>query len=619
MKKILPLSLALSLLISLPIHAQKPSIKHIAPTNWWAGMKESQLQILLHGDNLAKYQVSIKATDVTLLETVREENPNYLILYLDIKQAKSQDFQIILTDSRGKTYPINYSLKQRSPEANAIQGFNSEDVLYLIMPDRFANGDTKNDIVKGFHPDKVDRNNSFARHGGDLLGIEKHLDYFEDLGVTALWLNPVQENNMPEGSYHGYAITDYYQVDARFGGNEAFKRFVTEANKRGLKVVMDMIFNHCGTENYLFKDMPSKEWFNHNANYVQTTYHTYVKSDPYATDYAKKLALDGWFVSSMPDFNQKNKHLERYLIQNSIWWIEYAGIQGIRQDTHPYADFDMMSRWCKAILREYPKFNIVGETWLNSNALISYWQKDSKLAAPLNSELPTVMDFPLMNIINSAFDEKTEDWSGGLARIHEYLMQDFVYPNPNGLLTFLDNHDTSRFARNEEQAKNLTRYKQALAFLLTTRGIPQIYYGTEVLMAADKKDGDGNLRADFLGGWEGDNRSYFKPTDRSTEEQEAYTYLKKLIKWRKSNKVASLGSLRHQTPRHGIYIYQRSYQGKYISVVFNGTSENAKIDHEYWKNILPSSSAKDIISEEMIDINKIEELPPRATLILEYQ
>lgn len=617
MKKIF-LSLALIPFLGLGMNAQKPNIQHIAPKSWWAGMNDSKLQILLHGTNLKNYKVDIKAKGIKLLEVAHEDNPNYAILYLDTQGAPAQDFSIILTDAKGKTYPIAYKLDARKAHASEIQGFDSSDVLYLIMPDRFANGDSKNDYVKGLYQDKVDRQNGSARHGGDLLGIQQHLDYFKDLGVTALWLNPVQENNMPEGSYHGYAITDYYEVDPRFGGNEAFKNFVTQARSQGLKVVMDMIFNHCGTENYLFKDMPSKNWFNFDGKYTQTTYHTAVQSDPYATEYAKKLAIDGWFVASMPDFNQRNRHVEKYLIQNSIWWIEYAGIQGIRQDTHPYADFDMMSRWCQAIHKEYPKYNIVGETWLNSNVLVSYWQKDSRLAAPRNSGLPTVMDFPLMSLMNQAFDEKTEDWHGGFSKLYEYLSQDIVYANPNSLLTFLDNHDTDRFAKNEELARNANRYKQALAFLLTTRGIPQIYYGTEVLMSGNKSKGDGYVRTDFLGGWQGDKRSYFDSQQRTKEEQEAYTYTQKLLKWRQGNKVISQGTLRHQTPRGGVYVYQRSLGDKHVSVVFNGRDEASKIDWEYWANLLPQTEAKDIISGQTIDIKKLGELAPRQTLILEY-
>lgn len=475
-------------------------VKKVAPTFWWADMKNPELQILLYGDNISSCDVSISSKDILLKDVVKQENPNYLILYMDLSEATPQTFHITLKQGKKQTV-VPYEIKQRKADASNVEGFNSGDVLYLIMPDRFANGNPSNDVVPEMLETKVDRNDPFARHGGDLAGIENNLDYLSNLGVTAIWLNPIQENDMKEGSYHGYAITDYYQVDRRLGSNEEFCKLVEQAHSKGMKVVMDMIFNHCGSENYLFKDMPSKDWFNFKGNYTQTSYKTASVQDVHASDYERKIAVDGWFTESMPDLNQRNRHVARYLIQSSIWWIEYAGINGIRQDTHPYADFDMMSEWCKAVTDEYPDFNIVGETWLNSNVLVSFWQKDSRLAAPRNSNLRTVMDFPLMEQMNKAFDEETTDWNGGLYRLYDYLTQDLVYADPMNLLVFLDNHDTSRFYLNEEATQNIDRYKQALVFLLTTRGIPQIYYGTEILMAADKANGDGLLRCDFPGGW----------------------------------------------------------------------------------------------------------------------
>ena len=518
--------------------ARAMEIKKVAPSFWWAGMKNPELQILLYGEDLALSDVSVSGEGIYLKETVRQDNPNYLLLYLDLSEAKAQTFQILLKHGK-KKLQIPYELKSRVRRGEDVKGFTSEDVLYLIMPDRFANGNPENDVVDGMREKKIDRADSFARHGGDIQGISNHLDYIADLGVTAIWLNPTQENDMESGSYHGYAITDYYQIDRRFGSNEDFCALVEKAHERNLKVVMDMIFNHCGSENYLFKDKPSKEWFNYHSNYVQTSFKTASVMDIHASAFEKKIATDGWFTSVMPDFNQRNRHVARYLIQSSIWWIEYAGINGIRQDTHPYADFDFMSQWCKEVLDEYPYFNIVGETWLNSNVLVSYWQKDSKLAAPLNSNLPTVMDFPLQALINQAFDEETGEWGGGLYKLYDYQTQDLVYANPMNLLTFLDNHDTSRFAQTDEMAKNLKRYKQAMVFLLTTRGIPQIYYGTEILMTGDKGKGDGDLRKDFPGGWQGDTRNCFAKNGRTALENEAFEFTRQLLNWRKGNQVIS--------------------------------------------------------------------------------
>ena len=593
------------------------AIKKVAPTFWWAGMKNPELQVMLYGENIASAEVSISSKDIVLLEVVKQENPNYLLLYMNTSEAAPQKFEIILKQGKKQTV-VPYELKQRRPSASEVKGFNSSDVLYLIMPDRFANGDTSNDIVPGMLEARVDRNDPFARHGGDLKGIENHLDYIADLGVTSIWLNPIQENDMKEGSYHGYAITDYYQVDRRFGSNEEFRSLVEQAHGKGLKVVMDMIFNHCGDLNYLFKDMPSKDWFNFKGNYVQTTFKTATPSDPYASDYAKKIVVDGWFSECMPDFNQRNRHVATYLIQSSIWWIEYAGINGIRQDTHPYADFDMMSDWCKAVTEEYPDFNIVGETWIGSNVLVSYWQKDSKVAAPKNSHLRTVMDFPLMDQMNSAFDEETNDWNGGLYRLFDYLSQDIVYADPMNLLTFLDNHDTSRFYRSETATQNLDRYKQALVFLLTTRGIPQIYYGTEILMAADKANGDGLLRCDFPGGWQNDTRNCFNAANRTPQQNEAFSFLQKLLQWRKGNEVIAKGKLKHFAPNKGVYVYERKYGNQSVVVFLNGNNREQTISLNEYQEILPTTSALNVLTGETVELTKECMLQSRGIMILSF-
>lgn len=597
--------------------ARAMEIKKVAPSFWWAGMKNPELQILLYGEDLALSDVSVSGEGIYLKETVRQDNPNYLLLYLDLSEAKAQTFQILLKHGK-KKLQIPYELKSRVRRGEDVKGFTSEDVLYLIMPDRFANGNPENDVVDGMREKKIDRADSFARHGGDIQGISNHLDYIADLGVTAIWLNPTQENDMESGSYHGYAITDYYQIDRRFGSNEDFCALVEKAHERNLKVVMDMIFNHCGSENYLFRDKPSKEWFNYHSNYVQTSFKTVSVMDIHTSAYEKKIATDGWFTSVMPDFNQRNRHVARYLIQSSIWWIEYAGINGIRQDTHPYADFDFMSQWCKEVLDEYPYFNIVGETWLNSNVLVSYWQKDSKLAAPLNSNLPTVMDFPLQALINQAFDEETGEWGGGLYKLYDYQTQDLVYANPMNLLTFLDNHDTSRFAQTDEMAKNLKRYKQAMVFLLTTRGIPQIYYGTEILMTGDKGKGDGDLRKDFPGGWQGDTRNCFVKNGRTALENEAFEFTRQLLNWRKGNQVIGKGSLKHYSIQNGVYVYQREFNGKSVVVIMNGTDDSKELDLAPYQEILPRENTLDILTGKNVNLSGKLRLNGRESLILNF-
>lgn len=591
------------------------SIKKVAPTFWWAGMKNTELQVLLYGEDISSSDVSLTSSDVYLKEVVRQANSNYLILYLDLKEACPQKFDIVLKKGR-KVTKVPYELKERIRKGTDIEGFTSSDVLYLIMPDRFSNGNPDNDIIPGMLENKVDCNEQFGRHGGDFKGISEHLDYISDLGVTAIWLNPTQENDMKDGSYHGYAITDYYQIDRRFGTNEEFCNLVNEAHGKGLKVVMDMIFNHCGSENYLFKDRPQDDWFNFRSNYVQTSFKTASVMDIHASDYEKAIATDGWFTQVMPDLNQRNRHVARYLIQSSIWWIEYAGINGIRQDTHPYADYDFMSTWCKEVLEEYPHFNIVGETWLNSNVLVSYWQKDSKLAAPKNSNLPTVMDFPLTDLMGKAFDEETTEWSGGLYRLYDYHTQDLMYANPMNLLIFLDNHDTSRFCKNEEDANNIVRYKQAITYLLTTRGIPQIYYGTEILMAADKSEGDGCLRRDFPGGWKGDKVNCFTAEGRTDLQNEAFDYTRKLLNFRKNNEAICKGTMKHFSICKGVYVYERKYNDKSVVVFMNGTDEKQTLSLVPYREILPSSSATDFISGKNVVLDEEITLGSRETLLL---
>ena len=616
MKRILFFMTFLTFLGLLPSKAL--SIKKVAPEFWWAGMKNPELQVLLYGDNIAASEVSLTAEGIYLKEVVRQDNPNYLLVYLDLSEAAPQTFTIHLKLGKKKK-DIPYELKARKAGSDSVQGFTAEDVLYLIMPDRFANGNPQNDVVKGMREQRVDRSAQYARHGGDLRGIEDHLDYFSDLGITALWLNPVQENDMPESSYHGYAITDYYRIDRRLGTNEEFRHLVNAAHRKGLKVVMDMIFNHCGDQNYLYADKPSADWFNFHSHYVQTSFKTASVMDPYASDYERKLATDGWFTQLMPDLNQRNRHVARYLIQSSIWWIEYAGINGIRQDTHPYADFDFMAEWCKEVKEEYPAFNIVGETWLNSNVQVSFWQKDSKLAAPRNSNLPTVMDFPLQSLMNKAFDEETGEWGGGLYSLYDYLAQDFVYADPMRLLTFLDNHDTSRFyAHPPKDAKELTRYKQALLFLLTVRGIPQIYYGTEIAMAADKGEGDGCLRRDFPGGWADDPKDAFTQAGRTAIQEEAFAYTRKLLQWRRGNEVIGKGTLKHFAIRNGIYVYERKYGSHSVVVMMNGTGQEQMLDLSPYREVLPDKESTDLLSGERVATYGTMHFEPRGMLLLTF-
>lgn len=590
-------------------------IDRIDPAFWWAGMKNSELQIMVYGPNIAQASVSIDYPGVTLTDAVKLESPNYLFLYLDINpETQPGTFDILF--SRGKeTFKQKYELKMREKERAGRKGFSSEDVLYLIMPDRFADGDPSNNSISSMKfPVNVNRNNPNARHGGDLKGIEQHLDYIQELGVTAVWLNPVLENDMPGGSYHGYATTDYYKVDSRFGTNQDYKELIDKCHEKGMKVVMDMIFNHCGCEHIWFKDRPSHDWFNFPDGYVQTSYRLTPHFDPYASQYDKDLTVKGWFVGSMPDLNQHNPHLLKYLSQNSIWWIEYAGIDGIRMDTHPYVYFDAMSQWCAEVEQEYPEFNIVGECWYPNEVGSSWWQANSKLNQQ-NSNLKSVMDFPLQGVVRDAFTEQTG--GGGLNKIYDKIAMDFLYENPMSILTFLDNHDTDRFLLKEPE--NLGSFKQAIAFLLTTRGIPQIYYGTEILMNGSKSRGDGWIRRDFPGGFPGDTLNYFTPQGRTPLQNEAFDFMKKILLWRKNNQVISKGSMIHFMPTNGIYVYRRSYNGQHVLVMMNGNDSEKKINMERYHEILDGiSKAHDVITGQEITFEPEMTFGPREIRILEY-
>ncbi|MBQ7823793.1 MAG: glycoside hydrolase family 13 protein [Bacteroidaceae bacterium] len=612
MRKILFLILLPFLTLSL--HAAI-KIDRIDPAFWWTGMKNGELQIMVYGHDIANTTVSIDYPGITLTDAVKLESPNYLFLYLDIKpEAQPGTFDILFTRGNEKL-KYKYVLKAREKRNIGKKGFSAEDVLYLIMPDRFADGDPKTNVISSMQfPAKVDRNNPNARHGGDLQGIEQHLDYIQDLGVTAIWLNPVLENDMPGGSYHGYATTDYYKVDPRFGTNEYYKELISKCHDRGMKVVMDMIFNHCGSEHIWFKDRPSLDWFNFPDGYVQTSYRLTPHFDPYASQYDKDLTVKGWFVKSMPDLNQHNPHLMKYLSQNSIWWIEYSGIDGIRMDTHPYVYFDAMSKWCADVENEYPEFNIVGECWYPTEAGSAWWQADSRLHKQ-NSNLKSVMDFPLQGIVRDAFTEQTGN--GGLNKIYDKIAMDFMYEDPMSVLTFLDNHDTDRFLLKEPE--NLGFFKQAVAFLLTSRGIPQIYYGTEILMHGSKAKSDGLVRLDFPGGFPGDTINDFLAKDRTPLQNEAFNFMKKILHWRQGNEAITKGDMIHFMPTNGIYLYRRAYNDKNVLVIMNGNDKEKKITMNRYNEILNGvHSARDVLTGKEITFEPEMTFAPRALMILEY-
>lgn len=585
----------------------------LEPAFWWSGMKNPELQLMVYGKDIAGYLPTVRYPGVKVKSTVALESPNYLLLYLDVADAQPGSFDITFTKGE-KSFVCPYELKKRKEHADEIVGFNSSDVLYLVMPDRFANGDPSNDQIPMRCEYKVDRESPNARHGGDLAGIEQHLDYIEDLGVTAIWLNPVLENDMPGGSYHGYATTDYYRVDSRFGTNEDYKRLIDKAHQRGMKVVMDMIFNHCGSEHPWMKDIPSHDWFNNLDHYVQTNHDKEAYFDPYVSDYDKSVMMDGWFVHSMPDLNQKNPHVEKYLIQNSIWWIEYSGVDGIRQDTYPYADVEMMRRWCKEVENEYPQYNIVGEAWMNYTIGSAYWQQGSRLNFGEDTGLKTVMDFKLMGIAHDVFHA-----DGGLQGAFEHLCYDYVYADINHVLRFLENHDTDRFLREMPKSiDELYAFKQGMTFLLTIPGIPQLYYGQELLMNGTKENGDGYIRLDVPGGWQGDKVNQFEAAGRSEVQNNAWLFTQKLLKWRKGNEIISKGKMKHFMPFQNVYVYERNLDGKNVIVIMNGGSKNVELPMERYAEITrDKNSGTDIFTGRTVALDGTLSLKAKEILVLE--
>lgn len=602
------------------------NVDRIDPPHWWVGMHDSSLQLQVHGADVKGSQFSVDYPGVTVDSVVRlDGTPNWQYVYLSISpEAKPGKMTLIWKEGK-KTIKKEYELRARKPQKGA-QGFDAGDVLYLIMPDRFADGDSSNNVITSMkNPAAVNREDPNMRHGGDIAGIMKHLDYIDDLGVTAVWVNPVLENDMPGrgGSYHGYSTTDYYAIDPRFGSNDEYSVMIDSLHDRGIKTVMDMIFNHSGIGHPWIDDMPSSDWLNFPEEFHQTNYRLSTITDPYASDYDKKISVDGWFVRDMPDLNQRNSHLMKYLIQNSIWWIEESQIDGIRMDTYPYADENAMAGWIDAVLAEYPDFNIVGECWFGDVAGIGRWQGGAPLSVGSGNDthLPTVMDFPLM--IKSAdlapFKADTDPWNG-LNKIYDHLALDFVYENPLRVLRFLDNHDTERVIQTD--IDSLQNWKQAITLLLTIPGIPQIYYGTELLMSGTRQGGDGMIRKDIPGGFPGDKVNSFSREGRTDLQNDAYDYIAAINKWRKGSKAVANGGMKHFMPDNGLYLYERRDGDDAFIVVMNGRDIPIEVDMSRYQEVIPMGAQyRDVVSGDIIVLrendNNIKVFAPRETRILE--
>lgn len=592
-------------------------LQRVEPPFWWSGMKNTELQVMFYGKNIAQYTPTV-SNNIVIKNVVKTENPNYVFVTIDTKNVPASKLTFSFKDSKGKTaLTHNYELKQRREGSALRESFDSSDMIYLIMPDRFANGNPANDNVNGME-DKVARTNPNGRHGGDIEGIIKNLDYLQALGATAIWNTPLCEDNHPRGSYHGYAQTDLYKIDPRYGTNEDYLRLSAEMKKRGMKLILDYVTNHWGSEHWMYKDLPTYEWVHQFPGYSQSNYRMTTQFDPNASKTDAIQCESGWFVESMPDLNQSNPLVLNYLTQNAIWWIEYADLGGFRVDTYSYNDKAGIAKWTKAITDEYPYFNIVGEVWMHDQAQMSYWQKDSKVAAiqSYNSYLPSVMDFTLHDAIGGSFNEDKTNWDQGMQRIYDNFANDFLYPNVDNLLVFAENHDTGRF--NEIYKGDFKKYQMAMTLIATVRGIPQLYYGSEIGMAGDKGKGDGDIRRDMPGGWAGDANSVFTSAGRNAQQKQFYDFTSKLFTWRKNKEVIHTGKTLHYLPYDNVYVYFRHNDKESVMVIINNGAEAKTLKRaRFSEGIKNYKNGKDVLTGKSVNLAADLTIEPKSVMILE--
>lgn len=593
------------------------NISRIEPPNWWTGMKNPAVQLLIYGEKIGDFNPIVSYPGVRIKRVIKVENPNYLFLDLFIgPEAKPGNVCIDFYKNEILAESHEWPLQQREAGSAQRRGFDNSDVLYLITPDRFANGDPANDEVPGLR-EKPNRSNKGGRHGGDIEGIRRSLDYFADMGLTAIWLNPVLENDMERYSYHGYSTTDFYKVDPRFGTNEAYRQLSKEASAKGIKLIMDMIVNHCGSFHWWMNDLPSPDWLNFPENYAETNHRKSTIQDPYVSDLDRKLYLDGWFVRTMPDLNQRNPLMANYLTQNSIWWVEYADLAGIRMDTYSYPDPAYMAEWTRRLMEEYPNFNIVGEEWHGNPSIVSYWQRGKSNPDGYVSWLPSLMDFPVQFVLPDALKAPASHNSGWI-KLYETLALDFEYPDPMNLVTFPDNHDMPRFFA--QVGEDVELFKLGVAFVLTTRGVPQIYYGTEILMTSPPQRDDGIIRSDFPGGWAGDPVNGFTGQGLTEQQRDVQHFMKKLMNWRKTASAVQTGKLTHFVPQDDVYVYFRYDERQRVMVILNKNEKKHNLRLDRFAEMLDGvSKGIDVLSGQSFDLKNELTLPAKSPMILELK
>ncbi|HEV7330090.1 MAG TPA: alpha-amylase family glycosyl hydrolase [Flavisolibacter sp.] len=587
------------------------------PTHWWTGMKNPKLQVMLRGEDIAQAKsIGVNYPGLRVDKVTKVANDNYVFIDLTIlPSAKPGTARIRLVGSNGTT-EIPYTLKARSREngKTRIRGVDATDFIYLIMPDRFSNGDPSNDRVPGMRDQSLNRDTIFERHGGDLKGVQNKLPYLQDLGVTAIWLNPVIENDMPNRTEHGYAFTDHYRIDRRIGGEKAYHDLVNAIHARGMKIIQDAVYNHVGLEHFLFRDQPDSSWFHRWPRYTQTTYKDQVLFDPYASAADKKLMSDGWFVPSMPDINHDNPLFATFLIQHAIWSTEEFGLDGWRIDTYAYNDLEFMNRCNKALLDEYPQLHLFGETWVHGVVNQAYFT-ENRLNVPFKSNLPAVTDFQthLYGILPAL--KESFGWTEGVNRLYTTLAQDLVYKDPLKHVNFLDNHDKTRFF--SEIGEDFEKYKMGIGWLLTARGIPQMYYGTEVLMKGVANP-DGWVRLDFPGGWPGDKENKFEKSGRTAREDSAYTWVRTIANYRRQTPALQTGKFMQYVPEEGVYTYFRYDNNQTVMVVMNtANSEKSLGLNRFTERTKGFSTAKNIVTGASAALNGQWTVPGKSIWILE--
>lgn len=617
-------SLALKLLAGAHVVCAQ-TFQHVEPPNWWTGLESDTVVVMFHGKNVGTWTVGMAEAEVDLIRTERVSSPNYLFVCLR-PNASSLSTDTLwapleFRNERGQVVAKwDYPFVPRSRPAAAFEGYNPSDVLCLITPDRFANGNLENDNIAGMG-DGVNREDDHGRHGGDIAGIRAHLGHLQEMGYTAIWLNPVVENRMPESSYHGYAATDFYAVDARFGGNEAYLGLAEELRERGMKLVMDMIINHCGLGHWWMRDLPDEDWVHQHDPFQQTNHRRTTLRDPHATQSDRVGFSNGWFVPTMPDLNQNHHLLGNYLIQNTIWWVETLGLGGIRMDTYPYSDPEFLTRWSCAVMKEYPNFSICGEEWSLNPAVLAYWQRGALNRDGYESCLPGLLDFPLQKACVDALTRQSE-WESNWLCVYETLSNDFLYAEPSAHVIFPDNHDMSRIATQLGDDPDLV--KLALTFFATTRGTPTFYYGTEIFMSNTGDNSHGNIRSEFPGGWKDASINGFTGQGLSDDALGVQDHMKRLLSWRQNASAVHHGELIHFAPqdKENLYVYVRRYAEELVWIALNSAAHSLDVPASRYAEVLPEDiDGWDVLADKQVhwQVKGRLEIPPKSALVWSFK